>query len=415
MATFTDMFNQAGQKLNQGFDSPWTQLGMQLLNQSGWQAGDPGFGQRLGAAGMGFMDQRAQAAQAARLQQQQMLEQQKMMAEMQSREVLRRRAEEDPEFMKEQPIARSVILAGGTMADAKSASDMGGKGPGAPKMPYHYPIKNPDGTETQMVYDPQAPGGYRQGATYRPTSQQNVDLSGQRLELQGTQGDVRLQQSGQRIEQGADRIELERQRVEQAAAAQAAAQSKAAREEEAARLKMTMDKKGLTTGYQGAVNQIDKVITLIDQLKKHSGTDANFGIRGKLPTVPGTDAADAAALLDEFQKNVGLSELIRLKDAGVVLTPVSNTDLQAVMQAGTNMDRTQGAPAAREQLEKFRAILENAKREAQGRYSDLSRQLESTPSPQQGGTAQPQTQEEFDALPAGTLFIDPDDGKTYRK
>lgn len=407
MATFMDMFNQAGQKLDQGFNSPWTQLGMQILNQSGWQPGDPGTGQRLGAAGMGYMEQRAQAAQAARLQQQQMLEQQKIMSEVMSREALRQRAEQDPEFMKDQPVARAVILSGGSMSDAKNAADLGGKGAGAPKMPYHYPIKNPDGTETQMIYDPQAPGGYKPGATYRPTSQQNVDLSGQRLEMQGAQGDVRLQQ-------GAERLELDRQRLEQQASAQAAAQSKAAREAEAARIKTVTDKKGLTTGYQGAVNQIDKVITLIDQLKNHPGTDSNFGIRGKLPTVPGSDAADAGTLLDEFQKNVGLSELIRLKDAGVVLTPVSNTDLQAVMQAGTNMDRTQGAPAARQQLDKFRAILENAKREAQGRYSDLSKELESAPS-QQSGPAAPTNQAEYDALPSGTLYIDPATGRQARK
>jgi hypothetical protein len=32
-----------------------------------------------------------------------------------------------------------------------------------------------------------------------------------------------------------------------------------------------------------------------------------------------------------------------------------------------------------------------------------------------GGTARPQTQADFDALESGELYIDPDDGQTYRK
>lgn len=32
-----------------------------------------------------------------------------------------------------------------------------------------------------------------------------------------------------------------------------------------------------------------------------------------------------------------------------------------------------------------------------------------------GGVAQPQSQADYDALPSGALFVDPDDGKTYRK
>ncbi len=35
--------------------------------------------------------------------------------------------------------------------------------------------------------------------------------------------------------------------------------------------------------------------------------------------------------------------------------------------------------------------------------------------PAKSGVAQPQSQEEYDALPSGALFVDPDDGQTYRK
>jgi hypothetical protein len=36
-------------------------------------------------------------------------------------------------------------------------------------------------------------------------------------------------------------------------------------------------------------------------------------------------------------------------------------------------------------------------------------------SPADEAPAQPQTEADYNALPSGSLFIDPDDGKTYRK
>lgn len=401
MATFADMFNQAGGKLETAFNNPWMQLGLQLMQAGGPQQTNMSTGQRLAQAGMGFMDQRAQAAQMQAAQQKAVLEQQRAQAEIQTRDALRKRAEEDPDFLKDSPLARAVLAAGGTIDDAKKAADMGPKGPGVPKMPYQFPQKNPDGTETQLIYDPQAPGGYRQGATYTPTPVQQVQLGRERLEAQGDQFGTRADQGQQRIDQAQQRIAAQAQQAEARAA-------KAAREAEALQIKSSMKREDLAKNYNGAVSQLDRVTTMIKNLKAHKGLDGVFGVRGAIRDIPGTAAADARTKIQELKDNIGLSELVRLDAAGVKLTPVSNSDIQVVQSAGGNLDRLQSKQQALETLENMQRTLEKAKAEAQDRYKSYD-SIYDTPSSQTGPSV--------GTVEDGYEFIggDPADPQSWRK
>ncbi|NVN63367.1 hypothetical protein FGL97_09035 [Pseudomonas putida] len=64
---FSDLFQ--GDNLNQLLSSPGMLLGLQMLQQGGYQPGNPSFGQRLGAAGLGAAQQLQQAQHSQALQQ----------------------------------------------------------------------------------------------------------------------------------------------------------------------------------------------------------------------------------------------------------------------------------------------------------------------------------------------------------
>ncbi|WPK03038.1 hypothetical protein R6U79_12570 [Pseudomonas putida] len=65
MAGFSDAFSS--DSLNQLFSSPALLMGLQMLAQSGPQQGNPGFGQRLGTAGMNTVQQLQQAQHSQQL------------------------------------------------------------------------------------------------------------------------------------------------------------------------------------------------------------------------------------------------------------------------------------------------------------------------------------------------------------
>jgi hypothetical protein len=83
VAGFADAFS--ADSLNQLFQNPAMLAGLQMLAQSGPQAGNPGFGQRLGTAGMNTVQQMQQAQHSQQLNayRQQMVQQQQAQMAMQ--------------------------------------------------------------------------------------------------------------------------------------------------------------------------------------------------------------------------------------------------------------------------------------------------------------------------------------------
>ena len=118
---FSDLLT--GDGLNQLFQNPAMLAGLQMLAQSGPQAGNPGFGQRLGAAGINTVQQLQQQQHSQALQQyrQQMIQQQQ--ADMQMRqqaaqakaEQLQRQQQafQDPAVLEQMgPLAKMLAAAG---------------------------------------------------------------------------------------------------------------------------------------------------------------------------------------------------------------------------------------------------------------------------------------------------------------
>ncbi len=121
MAGFSEIFQ--GDNLNQLLSSPGMLLGLQMLQQGGYQPGNPSFGQRLGAAGLGTAQQLQQARHSQALQQYRNAMIQQQQAEMQMRqqaaqaktEQLQRQQQafQDPAVQEQMgPLAKMLAAAG---------------------------------------------------------------------------------------------------------------------------------------------------------------------------------------------------------------------------------------------------------------------------------------------------------------
>lgn len=359
MAGFMDMLNQG---LTNVTSTPVGQLGLQMMMNSGYMPNNPSGGARLGAslAGMSEMQQQQQAMQyRAQLRQQQ--EQ-----ELALRAAALKRAEEervqlqqlaqDPEFLKQNPQARQVLSATGDMGLAASMAKLTPT-PKAPTMPGVFEKYNPDNTVTQQIWNPQTQS-YDSGPAYTKPDQMRAGAYVAKTEQD-------LQMAPQELDIKQQTASTQKERVD-------AMKTETARKQAATALKNRINIAGLEQGYRGATVQLDDTIKLVDELlAPDSGLDSNYGVRGWIPNAPGIDAANARARLERLKATSGLTELQRLKSLGVVLTPVSNTDLTTVSTAATALDKQQDAAAARKELERYREVLVRSKGEAAQNFNAM--------------------------------------------
>lgn len=142
------------------------------------------------------------------------------------------------------------------------------------------------------------------------------------------------------------------------------------------------------------------------------------------------DAVDAANLLDEAERllpNATGSGLGAARDAAAAFFGTSTEGAQAnaslktiAGQLTAKMPRMEG-PQSNVDVQMYKEMagdLANDTLPVETRLAALQqiRRLQAKYAGQQGGNLpKPNTQAEFDALPSGAQYIDPDDGKTYRK
>lgn len=455
MATLTEMLSGTGGRLGQAFNDPWTQLGMQMLQASGPQANDPSFGARFGQAGAGFMQAQQQAAQ---LQQQQLLRQVQMgqlakqarsqETEEQARKRMMEMIAQDPTMLANNPLARAWLETTGDVSGLKGLADFGPKTPGAPKMPWQFEQKLPTGEAVQHIYDPES-GGYQAGSPYRPTAQQNVDIRGAQLglgrqqwetemqfkERQAAEKAQQFQQSlGQREQQfGAQQqfreteaqrkqgnwtVEQERaQKAAETAARQAeTAAEKEQRQQRAETLKNTVERSTLRKQFVGATSQIDQAQALAKQVLNHPGLSGNFGKRGMVPNIPGSDAADAAAVINRLRSVGGLQEIIKLKNSGVSFGQLSNFEQEQAQKAFINLEKAQSVEQARESLRVLVDSLGKLKQNMTTDYEGTDRLYE-LPTRQQPQAQQPTGAPAVGTVEDGYEFMggNPADPRSWRK
>lgn len=397
MATLSDFMNDPAAVLN----DPRMQLGLSLLGQSGWQAGNPGLGQRLGAGAMNFYDlqrqsQATQSQQQLRQIQAQELEmRQKALQQEQARQAaIGQYVQQNPEFLASNPLARLIAGTGdlGGAAEAMQA----GRDPTAPKQPFQYQTPDLNGMITTHTYNPQT-GGYEVSAPIP-----NPDVVSTQISKQNADTNLMNAQTNQQKAEADIERSMQEQRDKQA---------KQLRESQANVLKSQVDQTKLSSAYQSSNTQLLEDARRARELANDPGLRRIFGIQGAVPNIPGTVASNLQATLDQLKSQTGLRGLVQLEQQGIKLTPVSNTDLSTAANSVANFDQKQSPESAKQRLLDYATNLERIANDATQTYNQTINLGTQT---QQQNAARPTTQSEYDALPSGTIYIDTD-GQMKRK
>lgn len=196
--------------------------------------------------------------------------------------------------------------------------------------------------------------------------------------------------------------ELEAERAGATAGAKADAETAAKRTAEAPQRAERMRQ------MESAVGAISDAIT---SAKTMIGNTTTGALGAGMRNVPGSRAYDLAATLETVKANLGFDRLQQMREAsptGGALGAVAVQELTALQSSLANLDPNQSPAQLKrnlESIEKHYAGWLRAVRQAnmQGAGQENS------------SAARPVTQADFDRLPAGSLYVDPDDGRTYRK
>lgn len=108
----------------------------------------------------------------------------------------------------------------------------------------------------------------------------------------------------------------------------------------------------------GQVASFDTMLGTLDRLGKHGGLASSVGLRGKLPTMPGSDSANFQAELETFKSQAFIPAVAQLKGMGA-LSDAEGKKLSAAVGA---LDPNMGEKAFRESIARIKEDMEAAKK-----------------------------------------------------
>lgn len=137
------------------------------------------------------------------------------------------------------------------------------------------------------------------------------------------------------------------------------------------------------TKLQGALNQdtsmlqnsnasFDRLAMTANEILNHPGLTGITGIRGSVPDVPGTDAANARALLNTLKSQVGFGVLQEMRNnskSGGALGSVSDAEGKRLENNLAALDTTQGIDQFRNQLQEIVDYTNGAKDRLRDAYN----------------------------------------------
>ena len=188
-----------------------------------------------------------------------------------------------------------------------------------------------------------------------------------------------------------------------------------------ARTASTVDAKSAAAArarLPGAEQAADIALKAIDLVvNDDAGLNEQFGQWGALPrnmwVQGGSPMGNWLANFEQARGQAFLQAREMLKGGGQITdfegrrAEAAYSRMDAAARSG---DKPTFLGAASDFREAVQIGLDKLREAAGGAYADGGRAVQEQPAP-----AAPQTQAEFDALPVGAIYIDPDDGQLYRK
>lgn len=171
------------------------------------------------------------------------------------------------------------------------------------------------------------------------------------------------------------------------------------------------------TALSATNDSLDTLRDAAQQLKDHPGLAGNFGMRGKLPNIPGSDAANASALLMMLKSNAGLTVMQNLKQAsGAGLGSITEGEHELLQNYLAALDKAQSVEQFQRELDKIIAFTDKSKTRMNDAYQRRQNALNG------GGQAAPQQSQSpgKGAIVDGYVFLggdasDPKNWKAVRK
>lgn len=137
------------------------------------------------------------------------------------------------------------------------------------------------------------------------------------------------------------------------------------------------------TKLQGVMNQdtatlttteasLDRLATAANEVMRHPGLGGTTGLRGAIPNIPGSDAANAAAKMQTLKAQVGFGVLQEMRNAsktGGALGAITEKELGFLQNALAALDKSQDEDQMKESLQKIIEYAGGAKGRLRGAFN----------------------------------------------
>lgn len=124
---------------------------------------------------------------------------------------------------------------------------------------------------------------------------------------------------------------------------------------------------------QAVTSSMDRLAAEANRVLTHPGLASNYGLRGVVPNVPGTQAADAAALLHTLKTQSAFSTLQDMRNSsktGGALGAVSDKEGAMLQEAIAALDKGQSIQQVQENLKRIIAFTQSSKQRMTDVYND---------------------------------------------
>lgn len=127
-----------------------------------------------------------------------------------------------------------------------------------------------------------------------------------------------------------------------------------------------------TQALTGSMANFDRLATAANEVLNHPGINGITGLRGKIPNIPGTDAANAEALLGTLKSQVGFGVLQDMRNnskTGGALGSVSDAEGKRLESNLAALDKSQSVEQFKSNLKKVIDYSEQAKERMREAYN----------------------------------------------